>query len=42
VAYFNHKYVLIGYDEGKVEIRDTETLSKVFGAFDFKSKILEM
>ena len=28
VAYFNHRFILIGYRDGRVEVRDTETLEK--------------
>ena len=30
MAHFNHRYMLIGYQDGKVEVRDSETLEKIF------------
>ena len=30
VAHFNQRYLLIGFEDGTVEMRDTETLEKVF------------
>jgi hypothetical protein len=42
VSYFNHKYLLLGYKGGKVEIRDTETLEKVYFETEICSDILQM
>ena len=42
VPHFNQRYVLLGFTDGKVEIRDTETLEKIYLLVHFKAKILDM
>ena len=42
VGYFNNKYLLLGFKDGVVEIRDTETLEKVYCRLDshFEGEVL--